>query len=980
MKLRSKVLATLIPLTVLFVIITNLVGANMITSEAIKNDEMEANEAVKRIGVGLENMESILTIKCGDYSYWDDTWSYLQTLDPAFVESNLQAETFLAYDVDVLCLYNNVSALVYSIAVDSQNWTEIEVPAALLQAIEADEHLIYDLDEETDTSGILAYEGGSVLFSSCPVMRSDGSGPVMGTMIMAVFLDVETENYLTNTFGNTLTIGEVPDSLGMSSMEEGGGLSIENVNHTTMQCRWPLYDAAGQPAALLTLDVDRKWYIESQNQRDFLLTMIVAAGVMNFILIMVFMDRAILTRINSMMDDIDKIGKGEMKERRVRALGNDELKDLGVQMNIMLEGLDRSEQQLIMKERRYRAVVEGSSNAIMLVDGEDLSIIEANPAMLKMTGHTNFTLEQLPITEVLEVPWEWGTMDHKLDGARVMEGEGKLKHTNGSTLDVELSMTPLRFEGRNCYFILGRDLTERRRAEKERERILDELSRANENLEMTLKSITDGVISVDQDDVIVLMNRAAEELIGVGRRYAVGKKIRDVIPLPDSDWNDYRTLRQGGPSRVVLKTSSGQAWQMEYNFVTLTNEKGELMGKMFTFHDISEKARAEIAEANAGRLEAIGTLAGGIAHDFNNVMTSMMGELYLLRSEIDNSEGSMQRSRERINDMEMAMDRAKFVAQGLLSLAKGGAPIQKPTNLRELLDDTSRLAFTGSSITWSLDCPDDIWAVNIDQGQMNRAFLNILFNAQEASRERGSVEIVVRNVHSRPGPGSDGKYVKVEFIDHGVGIPPEVLPRIFDPYFTTKPTGTGLGMTVTFTTIKRHGGTIEVESEVNKGTRISVYLPATDTKVENEHHLDEPMTGRGRILIMDDEDFILQVSSDILEGLGYRVDTANDGEEALRKYQEAMRSGERFDVVIMDLTVPGGMGGREAIGHLLKMDPDARAIVSSGYCNDPVMAQYKDFGFVGVVPKPYRIEELSYIIKNAMGNDRRVGPEPDRFK
>jgi signal transduction histidine kinase len=211
---------------------------------------------------------------------------------------------------------------------------------------------------------------------------------------------------------------------------------------------------------------------------------------------------------------------------------------------------------------------------------------------------------------------------------------------------------------------------------------------------------------------------------------------QDVIPLPDSDWNDYRTLRQGGPSGRA-EDLLGTGWQMEYNFVTLTNEKGELMGKMFTFHDISEKARAEIAEANAGRLEAIGTLAGGIAHDFNNVMTSMMGELYLLRSEIDNSEGSMQRSRERINDMEMAMDRAKFVAQGLLSLAKGGAPIQKPTNLRELLDDTSRLAFTGSSITWSLDCPDDIWAVNIDQGQMNRAFLNILFNAQEASRERG---------------------------------------------------------------------------------------------------------------------------------------------------------------------------------------------------------------------------------------------------
>ena len=978
MKLRTKVIITLIPITILFIVLSNFVGANMITSEAIENDELEAREAVKRIDVGLSNMENILNIKCGDYSYWDDTWSYLQTLDPSFVESNLQAETWLAYEVDVVLLYDNASTLAYSLAVDSLNWTETDVPDDLLRVIEADEHIIYDLEESVDISGILAYQGGSVLFSSCPVMRSDGSGPVMGTMIMALFLDSEVEASLTETFGKSLSIGEIPDDMLLSGME-AEEVSIVEVNATTMVCHWTLSDMNGEPAALLTLEVPRTWYLESQHQRDFLLTMIVASAAINFILIMVFLDRVILSRVGSMMDDINKIGKGEMKERRVRALGHDEIRDLGVQMNTMLESLDRSEQELIQNERRYRAVVEGSSNAILLMDEKDRSIIEANPAFYKMTGHTPFTLNQLDITDVLEAPWEWeraGTSD----GSRMTEGEGRLIHSNGSTLDVELSMSLLNYEGKNTYFILGRDLTERRRAEKERERILEELSRANENLEMTMKSIADGVISVDQNNAIVLMNRAAEELMGVTRRYAVGKSITDIVPLPDHEWDDYRTLRNGGPSRVVMRTSSGQTWQMEYNFVTLTNEKGDLMGKMFTFRDISEKARAEIAEANAGRLEAIGTLAGGIAHDFNNVMTSMMGELYLLRSEIDNSEGSMQRSRERINDMEMAMDRAKFVAQGLLSLSKGGAPIQKPTTLRDLLEDTARLAFTGSSVTWSLDCPPDIWAVNIDQGQMNRAFLNILFNAQEASRERGSVDIVVRNVHSRPGPGSEGRFVRVDFIDHGTGIPADVLPRIFDPYYTTKATGTGLGMTVTFTTIKRHGGTIEVESEVDKGTKMSVYLPATDTMAEDQQHADGPIAGQGRILVMDDEDFILQVTSDILEGLGYHVDTASDGEEALRKYREAMALGERFDIVIMDLTIPGGMGGKEAVGQLLGIDPGARAIVSSGYSNDPVMAQFRDFGFVGVVPKPYKIEELSYIIKNAMENGHRTGPEPDSFK
>jgi len=624
--------------------------------------------------------------------------------------------------------------------------------------------------------------------------------------------------------------------------------------------------------------------------------------------------------------------------------------------------------------------VEGSSNAIILVDSKDLSIIEVNPAFLKMTGRNDYDLNKMKIVDVLDAPWDWNTPHTAFDGGSVQEGEGRLIHSNQSVLDVELSMTPLTFDGKEAYFIIGRDLTERRRAEKDRERILDELSRTNENLEVTLKSIADGVISVDQNDDVVLMNRAAEDLIGVNRRYGVGKNIRELVPLPDREWDDYRTLRQAGPLRVAMRNNSGQTWQMEYSYTTLTNDKGENMGKMFTFRDISEKARAEIAEANAGRLEAIGTLAGGIAHDFNNVMTSVVGELYLLRTEIENSEGSMQRSRERINDMEMAMDRAKFVAQELLSLSKGGAPIQKPTTLRGLLEDTARLAFTGSSITWSLDCPDDIWPVNIDQGQMNRAFLNILFNAQEASREKGSVEIVVRNVLSRPGPDTEGRYVNVDFIDHGEGIPPDVLPRIFDPYFTTKATGTGLGMTVTFTTIKRHGGTIEVTSEVDKGTKVSVYLPATDGEVTEVPRADKPVTGTGRVLIMDDEEFILQVTSDILQSLGYEVDVAHDGEEALERYGQAMREGRKFDVVIMDLTIPGGMGGKETIGQLLKMDPRARAIVSSGYSNDPVMANHEDFGFVGVVPKPYKIEELSLVVKNAIQLGPSDNPEPDRFK
>ncbi len=962
MKLRTKVFITLVPITVLFVILFYSLGIAMLNNQAMANDRKEAGEAAKRIGVGINNMESILNIKCGAYSYWDDTWYFLQDRDEAFLENNLNAYTMSGYDVDAMMLFSNESALVYDMAVewlDDTNVTEGHVPDDLISVIEQDPVIIYALNESANTSGILSYSGGRVIFSSSPVMRSDGSGPAMGTMVMVMFLDQEVEASLSETFGNPLTIEAFEG-------REQQNLSLVNLNATTMLATWSLQGRDGEPAALLSLQVPREWYLESQNQSGFLMQIIISAGALNLVLIMMFVDRGVLARLHSLTDDINKIGRGELKERRVRVLGDDELADLGTQVNAMLDSLDRSEQELVMKERRYRAVVEGSSNAIILVSGKDLSILEVNPAFLRMTGRNDLDMEGQRITEVLEAPWDWTNVQAATEEGRVLEGEGRLKHANQSVLDLELSMTPLTLDGTEAFFIVGRDLTERRRAEKDRERLLDDLSRSNENLEMTLKSIDDGVISVDQNDNVVLMNRAAEGLVGVNRRYGVGKNIRELVPLPDRDWNDYLTLRQAGPLRVAMRNVSGQTWQMEYSYLTLTSENGEPMGKMFTFRDISEKTRAEVAEANAGRLEAIGTLAGGIAHDFNNVMTSVVGELYLLRTEIENSEGSMQRSRERINDMEMAMDRAKFVAQELLSLSKGGAPIQRPTTLRALLEDTARLAFTGSSITWSLDCPPDIWPVNIDQGQINRAFLNILFNAQEASREGSSVEIMVRNVRSRPGPDPDGRYVNVDFIDHGAGIPADVLPRIFDPYYTTKVTGTGLGMTVTFTTIKRHGGSIEVTSEIGKGTKVSVFLPATDEKVVETPRSDKPISGTGRVLIMDDEEFILQVTTDILQNLGYEAEAAHDGDEALAFYKKSMDEGRRFDVVIMDLTIPGGMGGKEAIGKLLRLDPTARAVVSSGYSTDPVMANFSDYGFVGVVPKPYKIDELSIVVKKAM--------------
>jgi two-component system, cell cycle sensor histidine kinase and response regulator CckA len=455
-------------------------------------------------------------------------------------------------------------------------------------------------------------------------------------------------------------------------------------------------------------------------------------------------------------------------------------------------------------------------------------------------------------------------------------------------------------------------------------------------------------------------------MTGLNRYTMVGMNIREVIALPEADWDRMATAESGGPIRSEVGGRNGGRQTIEYHFTTLLGAHDEQMGKVFVFRDVSEKNRAEIAEANAERLESIGTLAGGIAHDFNNLMTSVTGELYLLRSEIDQSESSTKRSGERLDEMEMAMDRAKFVAQGLLSLSKGGAPILRPTKLKGLLEDTARLAFTGSRMKWTLEFPDDLWTVNIDINQMNRAFMNILLNAQEASASAGTINIAARNSDDPRGRPA-GKYVVIDFIDHGSGIPDDVLPKIFDPYFSTKSTGTGLGMTVTYSTIKRHGGDIQISSAVGRGTKVTVRIPATEEQPAADAEALKVERGSGRILVMDDERIILDITSEVLAELGYSVEVAKDGKEALEKYQEAMSSGKKFDAVIMDLTIPGGMGGKEAVRHLLDLDPKAKAIVSSGYSNDPVMANFPEYGFVGVVPKPYKISELSKCLRDVLG-------------
>lgn len=382
--------------------------------------------------------------------------------------------------------------------------------------------------------------------------------------------------------------------------------------------------------------------------------------------------------------------------------------------------------------------------------------------------------------------------------------------------------------------------------------------------------------------------------------------------------------------------------------------------------DITEHKQLEEERLKASKLESIGLLAGGIAHDFNNILSAILGNISLAKITIDNNDGLV----ELLEETEKASIRATKLTQQLLTFSKGGAPVKETTEIVELIGDTTVFSLRGSNVKYRTSIPSDLWTADVDKGQISQVIGNLVINAQQAMPKGGIISINAKNVKlasKRNLPLSDGNYILISVADEGNGIPEEHLPKIFDPYFTSKQRGSGLGLATAYSIIHRHKGHIAVESEVGVGTTFYVYLPASLKQVKKKIPNDgETEDLNGNILLMDDEKSILKVAGMMLRSLGNVIEVTRDGEEAIKIYKRAMNSDKAFDVVIMDLTIPGGIGGKEAIQKLIEIDPDVKAIVSSGYSNDPVISNYKRYGFSGYIPKPYSLGELRHVLTEVM--------------
>ncbi len=618
---------------------------------------------------------------------------------------------------------------------------------------------------------------------------------------------------------------------------------------------------------------------------------------------------------------------------------------------------------------QYHSLVENAQDLIHSVK-PDGSFLYVNKAWKNALGYSEEDLKTLKLMDIVDEGCRdtcRGIFKQLITGENIDRNETIFVAKDGHKIIVEGQCTTNFQDGKPTRMTgFFRDISERSRHEAA-------LRESEIRYRDLFENAHDLIQIVRPDGKLLYVNNSWRQTFGYSEKEIESLSLFDIIS-PDCQAHCQDTFgkvlaeEKTHYINTVFTNKNGKKVIIEGNAICKF-ENGKPLYTQCIFHDITEKKRMEEELIKAQKLESVGVFAGGIAHDFNNLLQAIIGNISLAKMYVNPQD----KAYERLERTEKASMMAKNLTQQLLTFSKGGEPIKTVTAIAEILQEATSFSLRGSKVKCEYQMEAGLLPVEVDKGQLGQVAQNLAINANQAMPDGGILTIKATNItigdheiYNLP----DGKYVKITFQDQGIGISKEDILKIFDPYFTNKKTGSGLGLAISYSIIHNHGGLITVESVQGQGTTFTIYLPASEKQgVPAKDAYQQPTTQKGRILVLDDEDIVREVLCEMLDFLGCESDAVSDGRMAVALYQKAFTEGPPYAGVIMDLTIPGGMGGKETLAQLQKIDPEVKAIVSSGYASDPIMANFKKYGFCSVVPKPYKVEELSQALASLFPNN-----------
>ena len=1007
--LRTRTLITISAISVSLTLILFLFALVSVDGgyTTLENDQVAQD--VGRAENAIDGEVARIVAIAGAWGSAPELVAFMRTHDTTLLDRAYPDDRFSASEINIMLLLDSDGRVVEHRYVNLEYGHRMPTPKSLLAQLAGHPRLVNRTPGGASASGLIELYSGPMMLAA-QAIQGDASG--CGTIILGRYLDsVEIAQLSARTelpFTVTPLNGKAMNPTLSSAVERlkgGEAAVVMPVDNELIRGYGLLSDLSGVPVLALTIEEGRGIHQRGQASLGYLLLSLLLIGLVFGGMTMFLLERTVLSRLAVLATRITTITQSGRLSSRIAFEGSDEIASVAGRINDMLGSLERSQALIRAHQERYGRLVEESRDLFFTIDSAG-RLTAVNRTAESLTGYDRAALIGRDLS-VLFAEDDQPTVRSWLAAIHTHEGHhaglARIITHDGIERLIEVRAQPEFDLARHRpigIFCVARDVTERElaRAELARHRdrleeIVDErtaqlaeevavrrgaersLAEQKERLAVTLASIADGVITTDTDGCVTLMNAVAASLLGISVEEALGRPIGEVLRLVDT----VRREPIETPAREVLlrgevvehahglglRDRDGSERPIVLSAAPIEDEERHRFGAVLVFRDITDRLRFEEEQARTQRLESLGVLAGGIAHDFNNILTAITGNLALAKLDVDPDHpvfGCLE-------DAEAATMRAREVTRQLITFAKGGAPVKRTVVIGELVRETAAFVARATRSKLEFDLHDSLWSADVDEGQITQVINNLVINADQAMPDGGRITVTVENVTlSAPEESLPaGEYVRCRVKDEGVGIPSERLARIFEPYYTTKKAGNGLGLASVVSIVRRHGGYITVSSEIGIGTQFSVYLPRSSGALDAPRISELPEAkGSDRILLMDDDHAILSTIGPLLRRRGYTVVTAEDGAGAIERYREATASGVPFDAVVMDLTVPGGMGGLEATRQILALDPGARVIVSSGYSDAPVMADHRRYGFADVLPKPYRIEELVWMLRGLM--------------